>query len=301
MKELTDLFLLCLKEYNNCQPCDDTTCQCGFYCTVSKCDKGFCSDCIRHIQRSQSPKFHYSCPKITYHYVLRFFNRFASEIAYIFSSLRTDYLQAKTKLNVVSLGCGPGSEIYGIIKGLSIKAPHIVLDYQGFDLSGVWYDVQQISKHVLSQTSHRVAFYNLNMFGAFNGFDDEEVDMLVLNYLLSDSLKYYNDHDKLKFINEIVQFVIDNNIKNILFNDIGYYGNGGLDSGVGMMLCMIKELKSYFKVKTIYRCFLSDKYIPNSAWESYKEENLLFKSLPENTLDTNINCCKSKQILVHLS
>lgn len=301
MQELTTLFQECINRYGSCLPCDRDSCKLGFYCTAHNCSLGICDSCMNHIQRAASPDFHYACAKITYHYVLRFFNRFSSEIAYIMNSAKSSYLQGKTQLNVVSLGCGPGSEVYGFIKSLRLKAPQIVLNYKGYDLNTVWSDVQQLSVGALSQTPHRIEFYNMNMFGAFTGFDKGEVDILVLNYLLSDSQKYYNDTDKLKFINEIVHFIIENNVSNILFNDMCFYGKGGLDSGVGMMLRLIRELKKTNSVSLLFRCFPSDGYIPSSTWKTYTQESLLFHRLPDNTFDVNITCCRSKQILVHVN
>lgn len=302
MKELTDLLAECLDKYNNYPLCDGNTCQCEFFCTANECSQGYCMSCMNHIQRSPAPKFHYKCEKITYHYVLRFFNRFASEIAYIINSIKPNYFKDKTKLNVVSLGCGPGSEVYGFIQALRAKAPHVILDYQGFDLTSIWGDVQEISKKVLSQTPHSIDFFDENMFGAFGGFKDGPVDMLVLNYLLSDSQKFYHsDIEKIKFINEIVQFVIENNIRNILFNDNCYYGRSGLDSGVRMMLRLIHELKRSVNVSSVFRYFPTDGYTPSTTWKSYSSDKLCFPKLPSNTFDINVTCCRSKQILVHIN
>lgn len=205
-------------------------------------------------------------------------------------------------MNVVSLGCGPGSEVYGFIKALRQKAPQIIMNYKGYDIVDVWNEVQQMSKVALAQTPHHIDFFNQNMFEAFEGFTEGNVDMLVLNYLLSDSQKYYNDSDKIKFIDEISRFVLYNNVSNILFNDMGYYGKGGLDSGVGMMLRLISSLKMIgFNFKVLFRCFPSDKYIPSPLWKVYNQEGLIFQSLQGNVFDKNIDCCKSKQILVHIS
>lgn len=302
MKELTELFSVCLNRYKNCAPCDSDTCQLGFYCRANNCLQGQCDRCMNHIQWDASPQFHYSCSKITFQYILRFFNRFASEIAYFVASIKSDYLREKIKLNVVSLGCGPGSEVYGFIKALRVIAPHIILDYQGFDLNDVWREAQQISKAVLSKTPHLIEFYLMNMFGGFHGFSEGKVDFLVLNYLLSDSQKYYHsDEDKIKFIDEIAQFVFDHDVKNILFNDQSYYGKGELDSGVGMMLRLIKSLESWdLSIVSDLRYFPSDKYVPSTAWRTYKSDKLIFQPFPGNTFDINISCCRSKQILIHI-
>lgn len=302
MVEFTNLLSGCLDAYNSLAPCDSNTCESGFFCIANNCAKGRCDRCLNHIQWHPSPSFHYSCPRITFHYVLRFFNRFASEIAYVVLNLKDDYLRAKTSLNVVSLGCGPGSEVYGFIGALRNKAPHIVLNYQGFDLNSAWGTVQQMSKNVLAATPHRIDFYDLNMFGAYVGFQGGDCDMLVLNYLLSDAQKYYTDSIKVKFLEDIAQFVFKNNVRNILFNDNSYYGKGGLDTGVGMMFRLIKELRKWqLQPKAFLRYFPSDNYVPSTMWKAYKNERLLFPPIVGNTFDTNINRCKSKQILVMFS
>lgn len=301
MQEFTQLLTDCLNQHGNCGACKGGKCQNSFYCMGNNYPVGKCDGCLNHIQWNTSPLFHYSCEKITYHYVLRFFNRFASEIAYVVLSLRDDYLQAKTSLNVVSLGCGPGSEVYGFIEALRNKAPHIVLNYQGFDLNSTWDKVQQMSRSVLARTPHRIDFYNLNMFGAYIGFQGGNCDMLVLNYLLSDAQKYYTDANKIKFLEDIAKFVFQNNVKSILFNDNSYYGKAGLDTGVGMMFRLIKELRKWqLQPKVVLRYFPSDKFIPSAMWKAYSDERLLFGSIAGNTFDTNINRCKSKQILVTL-
>lgn len=304
MQELLSLLEECLNRYryDSCQACDSGSCKLGLYCAEHNCIEGNCESCMNHIQRAVSPDFHYSCERITYHYVLRFFNRFASEIAYIMDSTVPGYLQGKTRLNVVSLGCGPGSEVYGFIKSLREKSPEIVLHYKGYDLNNVWDSVQKMSTSTLSQTPHVIEFYNVDMFKSFTRFDGGEVDFLVLNYILSDYQKYHNNNDdKSKFINEIVHFIIENKVSNIIFNDMCYYGEGGLDSGVGMMLCLIKELAKIKSISSTFRYFPSDGYVPNLTWKKNKQEALLFESLQDNTLDVNIDKCKSKQILVHIN
>lgn len=299
MQELTKLMSECLEQYNACAPCNGNTCKLNFYCTANSCAHSRCDKCMNHIQWSSHPQFHYSCERITYQYVLRFFNRFASEIAYLVASMSNSYLKGKTKLKVVSLGCGPGSEVYGFIKALRTKAPHVVLDYQGFDLNDIWTSVQMMSKSVLSQTRHNIEFHNLNMFGAFEGSPDGNIDILVLNYLLSDAQKFYfNDDSRIKFIEEIAQFVINNGVKSIFFNDNAFYGRSGLDSGVRMMLKLIQILKAKVQINVLFRCFPSDPYVPSLSWEAYNQGDLLFAPLVGNTHDTNVTCCRSKQIIV---
>ena len=114
---------------------------------------------------------------------MRFFNRFASEIEYV---IRLINFGETIKLNVVSLGCGPGSEVYGIIHGFRHLNLAIRLDYQGYDLNPIWDDAQQMSINHLRNTGHNIVFSNTNMFTNFTQFDEQHVDLFVMNYLLSD-------------------------------------------------------------------------------------------------------------------
>lgn len=303
MKEFLDFLSECQAQYNSCVPCTNN-CPNNHYCKANGGQMSKCNLCIFHILWARHPSFTYGCPKITYHYALRFFNRFASEIAYIINSIKPDYFKDKTKLNVVSFGCGPGSEVYGFIQALRMKAPHVVLDYQGYDQNKIWKNVQDISKAKLSQSGHHIEFYSNDMFNDFVGFNGDGVDLLVMNYLLSDVQKFSNNVGQMEqFLSSVGFFVIMNNVRNILFNDSSYYGSkGSMDSGVQLMLRLIEELKKWqVNVNALYRCFPYDAKRGAEQWRSYSKNRLLFPLLPNNNLDKNVRYCNSKQILVHIN
>lgn len=300
MKEFLDFLFECQKQYNNCSPCSNN-CPHNFYCKTCGFQLSICNRCLNHIQRATPPSFTYSCSKITFHYVLRFVNRFASEIAYAMA--RYNFGSIK-KYNVVSLGCGPGSEVYGLIGVLKARKLPITLDYQGYDLNSVWKTVQNISKSKLSQTGHQIQFYEKNLFNNFVGFNGDGIDLLILNYLLSDVEKFANNiGQKQSFIGNLSWFIIMNDVHNILFNDNSYYGNNGkMDSGVQLMLGLIGELKKWqVKVNVQYRCFPYDPRRGAQQWRYYSKNKLVFPLLLSNNLDKNVRCCNSKQILVHIS
>ena len=302
MQEFTELLQDCLALYNG-EKCDAQSCKLGLFCRGSGCDVGVCNSCMIHIQRHPSPKFPYSCKRITYHYVLRFFNRFASEIYYAMSRYKKEKLNTITNLNVVSLGCGPGSEVYGLIKAIRTRAPHIHMNYQGYDKNEIWEGVQQLSKAKLAQSGHSVEFYNKNLFLEFEGFQDNHIDLLVLNYLLSDCQKFYTtDLDRKKFIDELAFFVVFNNVRNILFNDnsfIGYIGK--IDSGVKMMGLLIKSIRKWQQKVLLMGCyFSSDNYVPTTNWKCQPNGSLVFSGISGHNLDDGIRRCQSKQILAYI-
>lgn len=276
--------------------------ECGQNCPLNQyCNKVGCEDCSRCLYQIQyeHPNFTYSCKKITYHYVLRFFNRFASEICYAMCSYKYKDI---SRINVVSLGCGPGSEVYGIVRALQIRNIDVPVYYEGHDMLNVWEHVQDLCKKSLSSKQRIINFHTTNLFADFRGFDNNIIDLLILNYLLSHAAKFYTKQQKNQFADEIVDFILIKKVRNILFNDINYYGKyANLDSGVQLMKLLISKIMSR-KMRCVvdYVCFPYDPYRGNEGWKFYKKNDLLFEKLNKNNYMNNVDYCNSKQIFVHI-
>ena len=299
MQEFIELQKRCLSLLQSHTSCEHS-CLNGFYCKQLGCNECDCSRCINHIQWNSSPSFTYNCERITYQYVLRFFNRFASEIYYAISLYD---MNNPKRINVVSLGCGPGSEIYGIIKALQQKKYNTVLYYEGYDPIESWGSVQQLSKECLARLDHSIEFYASDLFKDFRGFDNGKVDLLILNYLLSDSVKFSTKEKNTQFIEQIHDFIIEHNIKNILFNDIGFYGDpSSLNSGFQLIRELILKLKDRgLNVEDNYWCFKNNKFKGGEDWKEYKSDRLQFQDLDSNSFIENLGYCNSKQVFIHLN
>lgn len=77
MSHLSELINFCKSEYERLPFCE----QCPM---VSGCHKGCgvdCYYCMNYIHKKSTTTEHYSCNKITYNYILKHGNQFASEIA----------------------------------------------------------------------------------------------------------------------------------------------------------------------------------------------------------------------------
>lgn len=274
------------------------SCALNHYCTKTGCALSDCSRCLNQIQYG-SPNFTYSCKKITYQYVLRFFNRFASEICYAMRCYKYNDLN---RINVVSLGCGPGSEVFGIIKAFRMLGVNTKLYYAGYDMLNVWESIQTYCKESLINTQHIIEFYTTNLFADYRDFDNGVINLLLLNYLLSHAAKFYTGQGKNQFIDDIVDFILTNNVRNILFNDINYYGYfNKLDSGVQLTKLMISKLKSKgvnFSVR--YVCFPYDPMRGGENWDFHSKNDLLLQKLPDNPFTKNVGYCNSKQIFIHI-
>ena len=297
MIELINLQQQCLSLIESHSGCSQS-CALNHYCTKSGCTTGDCSRCLNQIQYG-SPNFTYSCTKITYQYVLRFFNRFASEIIYRLFCFNFSKLP---DLNVVSLGCGPGTEVYGIIKTLLLKNSNTILHYEGHDINNNWETVQEISKRCLGQLHHEINFYTTDLFTDFHGFAENKIHILVLNYLLSDAALFLSSTQKQRLMDDITNFILENNVKNVFFNDINYYGDvDGLNSGTQLMRLLIQILRKHNKqLKIFYTCFPNDPKRGNEDWKFYTQNKLLLQKHPNNPYMKNVEYCNSKQIFIHI-
>ena len=59
---------------------------------------------------------------------------------------------------VYSLGCGPGSEVFGLINSIQKKFPYLCLKYEGFDMNSIWSEVQNMNKEVFRESGPPLIF-----------------------------------------------------------------------------------------------------------------------------------------------
>lgn len=302
MQEFIELQRKCLEALNTVLDCGQN-CPNGDFCTKSGLSKGDCSQCLYNIHHGKPPSCSYNCQKITYQYTLRFFNRYASEIYHFLKLfLKLDGFNNITDFNVVSLGCGPGSEVFGIIKALQSSNSPATLHFAGYDIKSVWESVQEMSKQCLGQTQHDIQFYTEDLFTSKKFSDNNTIHLLILNYFLSDVVKFYPVDKSKNLVNNIKEFIIENNVQNILFNDINYYGyDGRYDSGVMLMNYLIQLLEKERKgLEKIYICFENDPHLGDERWKQHKANTIILQHLPENKYTANLPVCTSKQIFVHI-
>lgn len=298
MIEILQLQQECLHRIQNYGKCG-STCNAYHFCVNNGCSEGDCSACLNHIQWGNPPSFHYECEKITYHYVLRFFNRFASEISYFLNQCN---FSSVNELNVISLGCGPATELYGFIKSIYSRFPHIKLNFEGYDTNPRWSDVQNITKAILAKYELNINFHCKDIYTEYVDTFQNKPSILVLNYVLSDIAKFKNKETKELFVAQLIDFIRSHNIRVILFNDIRYYGDKKyLNSGVQLMKLILQNLSTEgLKTKEYYRYFAGDRYIANEGWHPHKFNHLLFKNLQGNPYIANMEYCGSKQILTFI-
>ena len=112
LPEFSKLIEYCIQQYELipfCAECRMKRCY--------RCNSNDCYECLRHIHNIHTTDEHYSCIKITYNYILKFGHRYASEIGKSINHLKK-YLDLTSVINVLSVGCGPSTELYGVIAAL---------------------------------------------------------------------------------------------------------------------------------------------------------------------------------------
>lgn len=215
MKEFTNLIIHCKQMYENVPFCET--------CPMTQCYKGCrndCYNCLSHIHKKTTKGEHYTCEKITYNYILKHANRYASEISWAVWDSRSLF-NLEQPLKIASVGCGPSTELYGFMRAL-YKTPFY---YTGFDLSEVWKSVQEYNKVNLTNSNRHVSYLNQD-FIQYMTDTSANYDILIFNYFFSDFIKY-NPEDCLAFIEELVPYILEGHFKTIIINDVMLLYNVG--------------------------------------------------------------------------
>lgn len=208
MQEFDNLIKHCAQKFNTipfCSHCAMSQCR--------KCDTDTCYNCLTHIHSIHTKKEHYSCEKITYNYILKHGYRYVSEMAWAFWDIKSEF-DEKSSIDILSIGCGPSTELYGAAAIYKDK----ILSYSGFDLSDTWQAIQQYNIDNFKNLSHTIKYFNYD-FIEYIKDNDVGCDILVLNYFLSDFIKYHPQDCEI-FINNLVNLTQEGRFPIIIINDV---------------------------------------------------------------------------------
>lgn len=148
-----------------------------------------------------------------YCYVLKHFYRYASEIESVFERWFNDF---SGHINVASIGCGPSSELYGIIDYIENHPERsISFDYYGFDIDDIWRPIWDYSESHIPSTH----FITNDFFSYYE--NNTLPDVIIVNYMLSDMSKYH--HELIPdFLDKLIFLIERMSSGFIIFNDITY-------------------------------------------------------------------------------
>ncbi len=170
MIEIPELVTYCDESYarqeKQCADCQNENCE------------GRCSRCFNSIHSFNSTR-DYDCQNLIYHYVCEYIYAKSSEIAHLF--VRHAELNQLQELRILSIGCGPASELFGINHSL----PNSLITYKGFDLNSLWTNIhERITNSVQNNPNRNISFYNANVFEQYPQLNYVP-NVLILSYLIS--------------------------------------------------------------------------------------------------------------------
>lgn len=206
MEEFTDLINHCYEQYTTIPPCSD--------CAMGNCRKNECEDCyncLKHIHSYSNHTDHYSCKKITYNYILKHGHRYASEIEKAITDIKP-HLDKTRYVNIVSVGCGPSTELYGAVQALN----DMTINYTGIDRSPIWNDIQNFNINRFERTPHIIQYTSEDFFDFIK---DRWADILILNYFFSDLIKFSPKITD-DFITKLAGLINNGKFNWIVINDI---------------------------------------------------------------------------------
>ena len=164
----------------------------------------------------------YNCVCSTYSYVCRYIFQYTSEILHAllqYKNLFEDQNNFKY-LNIMSIGCGPCSELFAIDKFVKEIDYNRDISFNGFDNNTIWNDIQNEVKKVIPFST---TVYSENCFDHIkNNSSFIFPNVLILNYVISDIITFKGDINN--FIENIVAEIIDKmpDKSIIIINDINH-------------------------------------------------------------------------------
>lgn len=214
MVEFDSFLDWCDQGYRSCFPC-----RCGVSCTNNNYCNGIaanCYDCIRRVHAIGNRLVHYNCSKMVLYYVLKHGYRFRAEIIVLLYRIR-EFLSQQKELYITSVGCGPCTELFGCIHIWRLLGKQDeFFHFRGFDTDSIWSPLMdQVQKlfpnaDVKNNCQDALLFYSNT---------DERVDIIILNYMLSDMKKFNSSHFS-SFLTNFVGLIRCKKTRYILINDI---------------------------------------------------------------------------------
>lgn len=242
MQYFSDLINHCHEQYIATPQCVN--------CSMNECKKcgSDCYNSLRHIHDYYNHNDHYSCKKITYNYILKHGHRYASEISKAVSDIKK-YLDTSRTIYAISIGCGPSTELYGIIDALS----DCNISFIGFDQNQIWEDIQIFNQNEFKSTKYKVQ-YSYEDFFEFMQPSERWADILVLNYFLSDLVKFHKENTD-DFIKRLSILIKEGRFKWIIINEVPLFYKEG--TGYICIENLIGNISSAqeFEIKVLRRHF----------------------------------------------
>ncbi|MCM1322067.1 MAG: hypothetical protein NC219_08205 [Prevotella sp.] len=135
--------------------------------------------------------------------------------------------------NIVSIGSGPACEFVGFEAACKVRATNMDTYYfYGYEMNSIWSDVQDFLSDIAERQSDVVKlFFKNENFNENNSFA-EDIDMLILNYILSDIYKHSEKENRNleveEYLKSEIQPILDKMKSDsyVIINDTNSYNMG---------------------------------------------------------------------------
>jgi hypothetical protein len=213
---ISDIVDFCDKNY---KPSEYKCADCKNIC------RGSCEKCLEKINYSREDKRVYNCENIVYFYMNKYVYKYSSEFEHLFK--KVSKLGSLDQYNILSIGCGPSTELYGIVKYFMNAGNMPEINYRGVDFNNIWSPIQvQTASLIKKHTENRVKIKYDND-DAFDIVSKMKVmpNLVILNYVLSDMIA--QKYDVVNFLQTLLEKIIVKMSADsfIVLNDANYGRN----------------------------------------------------------------------------
>ncbi|MBF0407611.1 MAG: hypothetical protein HQM10_09675 [Candidatus Riflebacteria bacterium] len=227
-----------------------------------------CRECCQPTYYGQ--KESYSCIKKSCYYVMNYGPSYASEIFHFLNMNPFIKNLGKNQVNVLSLGCGFGSDLLAIEKYLVTNLIKGKVDYHGIDIEKNW--------ELLRPPKFSSNFCTADVFHELPKIDLSKYNVIFLNKFFSTLLNIGRHEEFLKLFSEKIKTAWGKNCF-VVFNDVNHFKLGRDFFHNHMKTIFQKSYQYYFKLKGAY----------NNNFEAIEEYKNVFEVpdlLPKSSLPT---------------
>lgn len=269
-------------------------------CSYGTCCPRDCQSCLKYVHFPQNaPALRkYDCIHMADCYYCKYAYKYASEIVY--GLRRFSDIQKKKKLKIMSVGCGPCTEL-GAVDYLKKQGVlnYDELQYRGIDpLENVW---RRIWNNIKEYFGEGIEFYPNDILQLVDIIIKHNwvPDVLIFQYVFSDMYKNSDEEEIIHFINKLANFLDSYEEKPIyiLGNDINLSKNMG--GGREMLDVLESRIQSPKIVKKMH--FNNDNKDRHYEYgDEYNSNALIFDNIPDEIRNAYnpFESCSSAQILI---
>lgn len=195
-----------------------------------KCDecdndcKGSCKDCLEDMHYGTKRK--YNCNNLVNCYVCKYIFKYSSEIEILIREC--DWINQLSDYNIISIGCGPCTDLFGFINYIEKTEEIKPVKYWGIDHSYNWIIVHEKLKKIVTGNNIRFRFLYHDVFKFIDKLNLDNYkwrpNILIFQYVISDFVKVKTIQDVNTFIDQVINYILKYMPSGslVIFNDINH-------------------------------------------------------------------------------